>query len=210
MGVPSSRCKEIFGVNANIRGIADDLAAKGYLAVAPDLFWRQRPGVDLDPADPASRETAMALLGGLDWKRAAADAAAAATWLQQQPAVTGKVGVIGFCMGGNLAYQMAANAPVAGVVVYYGTNLHKVLKSSQGFPGEMLIHVAGADYLCPPDAQAEIAETFRANDRVKVLIHPGAEHAFARSGAAHFHPEAAGRANAETDAFLSRLLTVAS
>ena len=99
--------QEIFGINANMRGIADEYAAEGYIAVAPDLFWRQRPGVQLDPNKPEDRETATSLMKGLDQARAVDDALLAAAHVRSLPAFAGKIGAVGYCLGGKLAYLLA-------------------------------------------------------------------------------------------------------
>lgn len=198
--------QEIFGVNANIRAIADGFAEQGFLVIAPDLFWRLEPGVDLDPSAEESRPKAMTLMGELNFPSAVNDAHASALWLAQRKEVTGSVGALGYCLGGNLAFQLADRSGVNAIVVYHGTNLHHVLDSASAYKGRALIHVAEADYLCPPDAQKEIADAFADNAAIEVMSYPGAGHAFARLGGEHFDATSAERANTATNAFFAELL----
>ncbi|ATF20602.1 Dienelactone hydrolase (plasmid) [Phaeobacter gallaeciensis] len=145
---------------------------------------------------------------GLDQGLTLKDAQACVNWLAAQPEVTGKVGVVGFCLGGKLGFQLAGGSHVDSIVPYYGTGLHTVLESAAGFEGEALVHVAEADHLCPPEAQAAIASAFAENPRVTVMSYPGAGHAFARVGGDHYDEAAAERANAATLDFLHRRLSV--
>ena len=197
--------QEIFGVNANIRAIADDHAAHGYLAIAPDLFWRQRPGVDLDPSDPASRDTAMTLMQDLDQSLAVADAETAARYVRARAG--GKVGAVGYCLGGKLAYFLAMTGAIEAAVSYYGTGIHAALDRADAVACPLLLHVAQEDNLCPPEAQAALRERFEPmGDRVTIEEYAGVGHAFARRGAPTCDTACADRADAETAAFFARHL----
>lgn len=198
--------QEIFGVNANIREITDGFAAQGYFALAPDLFWRQEPDVQIEPDDDGAYDRAKKFLAGMDFPKAVSDANAAAQWLLDQDGVSGTVGAVGYCMGGNLAYQLSRAGTVTGIVVFYGTGLHNVLSAADDFAGKILIHVAEADHLCPPEAQAAIVEVGKANPNITVIPYPGAGHAFGREGSEHYNPTAAARAKKETDQFFSTVL----
>ncbi|MCL4675923.1 MAG: dienelactone hydrolase family protein, partial [Pararhodobacter sp.] len=150
--------QEIFGVNANLRAVADTFAGQGYVVVVPDLFWRQERDVQLDPNDKAAHEKATTLMKRLDQPQALRDAQRALDWLRARPDVGGGIGVMGYGLGGKLAYQLAGGPGIAAIAVYYGTGLHTVLGPLDGFAGKMLLHVAEADHLCPPAAQAAIRE----------------------------------------------------
>lgn len=199
--------QEIFGVNANIRAIADDLAAAGHVAVAPDLFWRQEPGVVLDPSQPDDRERATALMKGLDVDSAVRDAASA---LGQAGAATGTAGpssAVGYCLGGKIAFLLAARTPLDVAVSYYGVGIQGVLAEAPAITGRLLLHIAGEDHLCPPEAQAAIAAGVAGlGGRAAVLTYPGVGHAFARRGGAGFDAASAARADAATLAALAATL----
>jgi len=194
--------QEIFGVNANIRSIADSYARHGYIAIAPDLFWRLQASVDLDPSDPAARETAMGLMQRFDAVIAVEDALAAAAHARRLPGASGKAGVVGYCLGGKLAYFLAMRDGVDAAVSYYGTGIHAALDRAATVQAPLLLHVAQDDSLCPPDAQAAIRQAFAPlTHRVAVLEHSGVGHAFARRGAPTCDPDAADHADAATLVF---------
>src|SRR5262245_43071393 len=119
--------QEIFGVNAGMRAIADEFAGAGYIVVVPDLFWRQRPGVQLDPGSATDRDSAMQLLKGLDESSAIEDAAASMRYVRGLTESNGKVAALGFCLGGKLAFLMAARTDVDGSVSYYGIGIDKLV-----------------------------------------------------------------------------------
>src|SRR6266852_287172 len=115
--------QEIFGVNQVMRDWADGYAARGFVAICPDLFWRQEPGVQLTDQTEAEWQRAFQLYQGLDEAKAVTDTAAAMAFLRQHPACTGKVGVVGFCLGGKLAYLLAARHTPDCAVGYYGVGI---------------------------------------------------------------------------------------
>jgi carboxymethylenebutenolidase len=200
--------QEIFGVNSNIRGIADDFAAEGYVAIAPDLFWRQEPRVQLDPSREADRAKAMHLNTHLDQRQAIADAAAALEVARGYASPTASGFAVGYCLGGKLAYLMAARGMVNAAVSYYGVGIQAALDEVPNIKGRILLHVAENDALCPPEAQQKIRVAVSAmGPRGIVLTHPGAAHAFARRNGAAFNAEATTRANIATQDFLTAALT---
>lgn len=205
-GVAVVVLQEIFGVNDNIRSIVDGFAEAGYAAVAPDLYWRQQPGVSLDPSSEDGRAQAMKLMGGLNPQQAVSDGTAALAMLRQQVPGLAKAAAVGYCFGGGVAYQMAVQGAVDAGVSYYGVGLQAMVGQLANLKGQLLLHVAGADHLCPPEAQ-EIIQRAAAplSDRVTVVVYDGAGHAFARVGGATFDAEAAGRANAKTMELLGAL-----
>lgn len=197
--------QEIFGVNANMRRITDRFAAQGYHAVAPDLFWRLQPGVDLDPDAPASRTRAMALneAYGHDADRGLEDLKAIVQWLK---ADHDKVGVVGYCLGGRLSLLSWLHAGVDAAVVYYGVGMAPHLASAS-LPGTpLLMHLGATDPMNPPETQQAIAERLKAAPAATLRIHEGVGHAFARLGATSYVAEAAQAADRETSAFLQRHL----
>ncbi len=200
--------QEIFGVNANVRGIADDFAAQGYYAIAPDIFWRQEPGVDLDPASPEAREAATALLKGLDVERAVDDAAATLAFARGLPGASQAAAAVGYCLGGKLAYLLAARGDLDAAVSYYGVGIQGELDRIPQLKGKVLLHIAGEDHLCPVDAQIRIEAAMAAlGERGQVINHPGVGHAFARRGGAGFDAKAAGTADRATAILLAEALS---
>jgi len=202
--------QEIFGVNGFIREVADGLAAQGYIAIAPDLFWRQTPGVQLDSDAEADRGKAFGLYQGLDEKKAVQDSIAALNALRGMKECSGRVGALGYCLGGKLAYLMAARSSVDAAVGYYGVGINGALDEAAQIRVPVLLHVAGSDHFCPPEAQRQLVEAFSSRtDTVTVVIHEGVDHAFARTGSGAFRAEAAARADQSTREFLKRHLLAA-
>jgi carboxymethylenebutenolidase len=205
-GVAVVVLQEIFGVNANIRAIADRFADAGFAAVAPDLYWRQQRDVRLDPASAEGREAAMGLMKGLDRNQSVADGAAALAALRGRVAGLDRSAAVGYCFGGGVAALMGARGVVDAGVAYYGTGLQTLLDEIEASMERLLLHIAGDDHLCPPDAQqAILAVGAKHPDRIAVTIHEGVGHAFARIGGATFDRQAADRANAATMALLTSL-----
>jgi carboxymethylenebutenolidase len=198
--------QEIFGLNAFVRDVCDEFAQAGYLAIAPDLFWRQERNVQLDSDSSGGRERGMILMRGLDERLAVEDAAATMEHLQRLPQCTGKVGAVGYCLGGKLAYLMAARTAISAAVSYYGVGIQGVLNEAAHIRVPLLVHIAADDQLCPPPAQQEINRVLGAVPSVTIQTHRGVGHAFARNGSAAYEPAAAQNANAATLIFLSKYL----
>jgi carboxymethylenebutenolidase len=148
--------QEIFGVNAVMRRQADELAGAGFMVIVPDLFWRQQPRVQLDPAIPGDRDTAMRLLEGLDEAMAIADASKCMRYLRKARGCNGKVAALGFCLGGRLAFLMAARTNIDAAVSFYGTGLDKAAHEAATIGSPVLLHIAEQDSVCPPEAQRAI------------------------------------------------------
>jgi carboxymethylenebutenolidase len=199
--------QEIFGVNANIRAATDRLAADGFHAIAPDLFWRQRPNAELDPDSAQDREVATGLLKGLDQSLAVQDALGAAHFVRGLDGVNGKVGAVGYCLGGKLAYLLATQPEISAVSAYYGVGIQAALERMGDVRSPLLLHIAGSDHLCPSEAQEAITLAAQAKpDLVTIMLHPNVGHAFARIGSSARDPAAAARADAATLALLSQHL----
>jgi carboxymethylenebutenolidase len=193
--------QEIFGVNSNMRSVADALATAGFTAIVPDLFWRQQPGVELDPA--TDRERATELMRGLDPDLAVQDALLAADYVRTLPGANGKVGAVGYCLGGKLAYLLSMQAGIDAAVSYYGVAIQGALDRIEAVRAPLLLHIAEEDTLCPPEAQAAIehaAAQYR--DHITVIRYPGLGHAFARRGSPTFDRAAAERADEATTKLL--------
>lgn len=199
--------QEIFGINGFIRKVADELAAQGFMAMAPDLFWRQKPGVQLDSDNEADRAAAFRLYQGLDEGKAVEDSIVALNSLRNAPDCSGRVAALGYCLGGKLAYLMATRSSVDAAVGYYGVGINGALDEAERIRVPVLLHVAGSDHLCPPEAQRQLVETLAPRaDEVTVVVHEGVDHGFARAGSSSFQPAAAARAHDATSRFLQRHL----
>lgn len=182
--------QEIFGVNGFVRNVADWYAAHGFVALVPDLFWRQQPGVQLtDKGDDWNK--ALAFYTGLDEAKAVEDSAAAVEFLRRHTACSGRAGAVGFCLGGNLAYLLSARFKPDCAVGYYGVSIEKSLNEAKNLSSPLLLHVAGDDKFCPPEAQRQIHDALAANPLVTIHDYPGQEHAFGRVGGEHYNAAAA-------------------
>jgi carboxymethylenebutenolidase len=177
--------QEIFGVNANIRAIADRFAEEGYVVLAPDVFWRQEPGVDLGYTE-ADWGHAFALYQGFDVDQGVADIGAAIAALRARPECTGKIGVIGYCLGGLLTYLTAARHDVDAAIAYYGGGIDKYLAEAGQVTCPIIFQFGGADSHIPPESVAAIAEAFAGRDNAAVYTYPGADHAFANADRSSF------------------------
>ena len=197
---------EIRGVNANLRGICDEYAARGYLAVAPDLLWRFEPDLDYDPDTEAGWKKAMAIHAVFDEGKAVDDLMATLAWVKGHDRCNGTVGALGYCLGGKLAYLMAARSDVKAAVGYYGIGIDKMLDEAAGITHPLMLHIAGEDRFVPPDAQARITERLASVPGAEAHIYPGADHAFARKDGVRYLPGAAMEADQRTVAFLERSL----
>jgi carboxymethylenebutenolidase len=179
--------QEIFGVNSFMRSVADWYAAHGFVALCPDLFWRMERGVELTEAD---RPKAFDLYQKLDEAQAVEDSAAALESLRKHPACSGRAGAVGFCLGGNLAYLLSVRYKPDCAVGYYGVSIEKSLDEAPNLSSPLLLHIAGADQFCPPEAQAQIHATLDANPLVTIHDYPEQGHAFGRVGGEHYAPAA--------------------
>jgi carboxymethylenebutenolidase len=198
--------QEIFGINGTVRAICDDYAARGYLALAPDLFWRQEPGVELDSSTKEGWARAMQLYQGFSETKGTEDLIATLGWLRDHERCSGKVGAVGYCLGGKLAYLMATRSDVDASVGYYGVGIDNSLGEATAITKPLLLHIAEEDSFSTPEARQTVKAALAAITHVTIHAYPGAEHAFARQGGDHFDAEAAGLADARTAEFFKRTL----
>jgi carboxymethylenebutenolidase len=184
--------QEIFGVNAVMRTIADEFAARGYFALVPDLFWRLEPGVQLTDKTDAEWKRAFDLMGRFDQTKGVADIQSAIAQLRKTPGCAEKVGAVGYCLGGLLAYLSAARTDGDAFVGYYGVNIQEKLSEADNIKKPLMLHVAAKDQFVPPAAQKKVIDGLKGNRLVTIHVYPEMDHAFARPGGAHYD-----RANAE-------------
>lgn len=193
--------QEIFGVNKVMRDIADGLAQQGYFALVPDLFWRQEPGIQLTDRTEAEWARAFELFKGFDVDKGVEDLDASLQALRGIAGCTGKVGCVGYCLGGRMAYLMAARTNVDASVGYYGVALDSHLGEAKSIRHPLMLHVAEKDQFVPPEAQAKIAAALKDHPRVAMHLYKGMDHAFARVGGQHYDKINADLANQRTADF---------
>lgn len=197
--------QEIFGINAVMREVCDSLAALGFMACCPDLFWRLRPGIELTDRTPEEWKEALGYMNQFDMERGVADIQAAISQLRGRDDCTGKVGAVGYCLGGHMAFLAATRTDVDASVGYYGVNLQARLGETVGRP--LMLHIANDDSYTPPEARDQVIAALKDHSLVTLHVYEGRDHAFARPGGEHFHAEDAGKANDRTAAFFRDHLT---
>lgn len=198
--------QEIFGVNQVMRDICDDLAADGYIAICPDIFWRQEPGIQLTDKTEAEWKRAFELFGGFDVEKGIDDLIATVKAGREIEGSNGKVGTIGYCLGGKMAFLMAARSDADCNVSYYGVGIDALLNEATGIRNPLLMHVAEEDKFVPKEAQAKFIAGLKGNGNVTIHVYPGMDHAFARVGGEHYNRDAAMQANQRTAEFLKKNL----
>ncbi|MBE7417514.1 MAG: dienelactone hydrolase family protein [Ideonella sp.] len=197
--------QEIFGVNAHIRGVAEQYALDGFVVLAPDVFWRLAPRVELG-YEGADRQRGIALAKQLDAGAVAADTVAAAAALRARPEVGGgKVGAIGYCMGGRLAFGAAAGAGVDAAVAYYGGGIHDQLDRAAAIACPVQFHYAGRDDNIPPAAVEKVRVAMQGK-AAELHLYPGAQHGFNCWARASYDAASAALAHGRSLQFLSALL----
>ena len=195
--------QEIFGVNEGIRRKADHWASLGYIGIAPDLFWRLEPGIELDPDIPEQFQQALGLMQRFDQDQGIADIEATIRHGRARLAEGGRVGAVGYCLGGRLAFMTSSRTDVDATVAYYGVGLEGLMKEKHAIARPLMLHIAGADHFVTPDKQAAIHEGL--DDHPKVTIHdyPGEDHGFAAEMDKRRSEAAAELANSRTEAFFA-------
>ena len=200
---------EIFGVNVYVRDAAARLAEAGYVVLAPDLFWRTQPGLEL-LHDDEGLAAGMQAAQQLDFPAAVGDAIAAMALLRSMPEVTDeRVGVIGFCLGGTFAYQVAVHGTPDVAVIYYGSAIPAALADAGRIDCPTIMHWGGADPFIPREQVDAVAAMAAGHPSIECHVHEGAGHAFDNHRSEKFHvPEARAAAWELTAAFLARELPV--
>jgi carboxymethylenebutenolidase len=194
--------QEIFGVNEGIRRKCDHWAAQGYFALAPDLFWRLQPGVELDPDVPEQFQEALGLMQKFNQDKGIADIEAAIREARSRLPEGGRVGCVGYCLGGRLAFMTAARTDIDASVGYYGVGLEGLVGEKHAIAHPVMLHIAGADHFVTPDKQALIHEGL--DDHPKVIHdYPGEDHGFASELGQRRSEEAAQLADSRSEAFFA-------
>ncbi|MBP6675605.1 MAG: dienelactone hydrolase family protein [Vitreoscilla sp.] len=195
--------QEIFGVNPHIRAVAEQYALAGFVVLAPDLFWRDAYRVELGYVG-ADHERAYALMRNIQADTVLADLQATLAALRARPEFNGKVGALGYCMGGRLAYTAAAKLPLDVAVAYYGGGIQNQLDLAASVACPMQFHYAEQDTHIPLDAVAAVKAAM-AGKPAEFHVYPGAQHGFNCWARASYHAGSAARAHGRSLGFLSQL-----
>jgi carboxymethylenebutenolidase len=195
--------QEIFGVNPGIRAKCDHWASLGYLGLAPDLFWRIREDVELDPDVPEQFQRALGLMGRFDQDKAIADIEASIREARSRLPEGGRVGAVGYCLGGRLAFMTAARTDVDATVGYYGVGLEGLLGEKHAIARPLLLHIAGGDHFVTPDKQKLIHEGLDDHPRATLYDYPGEDHGFATESGNRRSEAAAQLADSRTETFFA-------
>ncbi|MBX7145809.1 MAG: dienelactone hydrolase family protein [Alphaproteobacteria bacterium] len=198
--------QEIFGVNQTMRALCDEWALQGYRAICPDLFWRQEPNLQLNDHIDEDRQKAFALYSEFDEDKAIEDLKSVLAYCKSLPDSNGKIGSVGHCLGGKLAYLMATRSDIDCSVGYYGVGIEKALKEVKMIRRPLLLHIAEEDEFVSKDAQSEIMVALAGRPHIQVYSYPLVHHAFARRGGDHWNQEAAQLADQRTREFFEENL----
>lgn len=197
--------QEIFGINDDMRRTCAWLAGAGFAALCPDLFWRMEPGVELTDATQQEWSRAVALYKSFDREAGIADTQA--TMEHARALIGGRVGVMGFCLGGLMTFRTAAQRGADAAVAYYGGDTEKYLQEAGQLRSPLMVHLAGDDEYMPRPAREAIEAALAGKPDVEAHVYAGRRHAFARHDGAHYDPDAATLANERTLRFFYRHLT---
>jgi carboxymethylenebutenolidase len=198
--------QEIFGVNEDLRDTCDELATQGYFALSPDLFWRMEPGVDLSDQTETEWKKGFELYAAFDYPSGVSDIAATLHVARTLSGASGKVGLMGYCLGGLMTFLTAARHGADASVVFYGGNTEKHLDEARDIKSPLMMHLGEADEYISKEAQKAIIAALAGNEFAEVFTYPGCSHAFARHRGIHFDKDAAQLANSRTADFFQHHL----
>lgn len=189
--------QEIFGVNDHIRSVCDRYAEEGYIAIAPDIFWRVQPGVEL-AYDEAGIRDGRALATRCNIDLAIGDIAATLDYVRAMPSSTRKAAVIGFCFGGRLAFLTAARATPDVAICYYGGGIDRHAAEAASIRGSIMLHWGGDDGAIPASAREAVRTALAAHDHAESYVYSGAGHGFNCDRRPSFHPFASSLAHSRS------------
>jgi carboxymethylenebutenolidase len=201
--------QEMFGINAFMREACRMFANAGYAVLCPDLYWRQRPGVSLTDASNDEIDQAFALFKDFDLAKGIDDLRASIDHLRKSPATTGRVGAVGYCLGGLLAYLLLCRTDADCAVGYYGVDIDRHLNEARKIARPLMLHVAENDSTMSPQSIAKVKDGLKGHACVTLHCYPALDHAFARFNTRYFKfdPKAAALANQRSLDFLERHLS---
>jgi carboxymethylenebutenolidase len=198
--------QEIFGVNQVMRDITDGVAGQGFLAICPDLFWRIEPGIDITDKSEAEWKRAFELFNAFDVDQGVRDIRATIDHVRADPGCSGKVGAVGFCLGGLLAFLTATRTDADASVGYYGVGIEGRVGEAEKLTHPLMLHIAEADQFVPKPAQQIIVQALKNHPDIEIHSYPGRDHAFARPGGEHYDEADAKLAGGRTLSFFRRTL----
>ena len=201
---------EIFGVNAGIRQKCDRLANDGYLAIAPDIFWRFAPGVELNPDVEAQLQEAFGYFGQYDADDGVKDIEAAIHAVRggiSGHAPVQNVGCVGYCLGGRLAYMAATRTDISASVGYYGVMIDQMLGESHAIAHPLMLHIPTADHFVGPEAQAAIHAGLGNHPKMILHVYEGLDHVFAAEMGNHLKEAGEAWADSRTAVFFAEHLS---
>jgi carboxymethylenebutenolidase len=199
--------QEIFGITEWLKSYANDLAKAGITALVPDMFFRLEPNLKLDDNNPKDLEKAFKCYGEFDQAQGLKDLQSAVTYARNMDGSNGKVGCVGFCLGGLMAFQMASNSDVDTTVAYYGGGIDSKLNEADKIRRPILLHFAENDQFIPTPALKQIADKLATVEMATVHTYPNMDHAFARIGGNAYDKDAAALANKRTVDFFKEKLS---
>jgi len=198
--------QEIFGVNKVMRDICDGLAAQGYVAICPDLFWRIEPGIDITDQSDAEWKRAFELFNAFDVDTGVNDIAATITAARKLDGVNGKVGAVRLLPGRPAGLPDRHPHRCHASVSYYGVGLEKHVGEAEKLNHPLLMHIAEKDQFVPPEAQQVILQALKDHPQIELHTYAGRDHAFAREGGAHYDAADAAKANGRSLTFFKKAL----
>ena len=193
---------EIYNANPWVRSVVDRYAAEGYVVIAPDLYWRQAPGAYL-PYTPEGQQRGRELAAAMDLTKFVDDLRACADWLRQRSDCTGRIGTVGFCLGGKLVWLGMSQHVVDAGVAYYAVQLAEHLAAAKAIDAPLMMHFGSLDHRVPPDLYERIRASLAGKPHAHTYWYEGADHGFNRDGYPPYHPEAAALARGRTLEFLA-------
>ena len=197
---------EIWGVNDTMRYHAQEFAEAGWITLVPDLFWRQEPGVELSDSNPDHWEKAIDLYYDFDYDLGVQDMEDTVAFLRTSPGGNGKVGTVGYCLGGKMGFLMCCRSDIDCAVAYYGTYIEHSIREAPNLSRPFMLHQALADKWVQPEVCAMIERRLSPNPLVEIHKYPGADHAFARHGGTTYSAPEAEKALALSVDFFRRHL----
>jgi carboxymethylenebutenolidase len=198
--------QEIFGVNQAMRDIAGWVADLGFIAVAPDLFWRIEPGIDITDKSDAEWKRAFELFQTFDQVKGIEDLKATVAASRKLPGANGKVATMGYCLGGRLAFMMAEQSDADANISYYGVGLDGLLGDLGKVTKPLLVHIADKDAFFPPEGRAAVVAATQGHKHAVSHVYPNADHAFARVNGIHWDGRSATIANGRSAELLAAAL----
>ncbi|MDE2238886.1 MAG: dienelactone hydrolase family protein [Rhodospirillales bacterium] len=198
--------QEIFGVNDSLRETAQNLADQGFIAIAPDLYWRLRPGVNISDKTEAEWKKAIGLMNRFDQQKGVEDLVTTLAAARTLPGCNGNAGTIGYCLGGRLAVMMAARSDSDVNISYYGVGLDELLPEFEEVASPLMLHIAELDEYFPEASRDKLLGGIEENEWVDAFIYPNVQHAFARVDGIHYDTRAATIANGRTAELLAEIL----